>query len=1172
MASMDDVLQALVVVQQELANSRVEAAALKDKVERLTRNPFDASASTPQVTVNVSPPIPLASPERFSGDPRKVQAFLTQLSLQFSCRPASFPSNLSRVMFAISYLSGDAANWAVPLVRNDDPLLSDWNAFRSAFEKVFDHRTTTFSADRELLELRQGRSDLVTYLTTFNRLVAESEWPEEKRMSLYYQGLRDDMKDILAQIDPQPSTCTELVNLTLRLNHRLAERRGERRAGDRRPVIPEKEGRPVPNSHDLCGEPMEVGAVRAPLSRAEKESRRVQGLCMYCGRKGHYVRECPQKPRKKFSYSPTRKAAVTSGKISEKEDLPFIEPLSGFRLTSLTLLPQEEKASHLLLSVELVSQDRTHPVWAMIDSGATGNFIDEGVVKRLGLLRIPRKNPEIVLAVDGTPLKSGPLTEQTEDVGLVFSGVSPARREIIRLDIIEAPQYEIILGMPWLRKSNPVIDWQTKTVSFQSLRSEKVCSLYDNPPALALAQGLQLATVVEKAVILPSVYAKFKDLFDEGQAETLPPHRIYDCKIDLIPGALLPSCRVYALSDPETKHLRRYLDRFLEIGFIRPSCSPAASPLFFIAKANKELRTCIDYRMLNKNTIRNRYPLPLIPVLLEQVKEATIYTRLDLKGAYHLVRIREGDEWKTAFKTRYGLFEYLVMPFGLCNAPAAFQYFLNDVLKEYVDHFVIVYIDDILVYSTSLEQHMEHVSLVLQALQQHHLYCKLSKCEFHIQKVEFLGVDLSPEGFCMSTRKIQAVQAWPVPTSVRDVQCFLGFSNYYRRFICHFSHIVSPITRLLRKGVSFVWSEEAEEAFCFLKQAFCSAPILQHPQPEVPFIVEADASDIAIGAVLSQRNKTSGQLHPVAFLSKKLSAAELNYTVAEKELLAIKKAFQEWRHYLWGAQHPVTVYTDHRNLQYMKEARQLTQRQMRWMLFFSEYEFVVTFRPGVDNRKADSLSRQRDARNITSRPDEAIIQPEKVLCALHISHFLEKVSKHKSAAQWKEWAEVSQDRTLKHGIPLQGNRLYLPTPELRMQAFNWCHDAVTAGHPGYTKTAQIVQRHFRWKGWAKDVATWVARCEICARSKGENAKSQGKLMPLPTPEKPWQTISVDFVVGLPMDQGYNAIMVFPPTNRWPDGAPQPNPEEISEVLCKGRPGIVGVIAMAGRTIVQQCLA
>ncbi|KAJ1114308.1 hypothetical protein NDU88_002547 [Pleurodeles waltl] len=761
----------------------------------------------------------------------------------------------------------------------------------------------------------------------------------------------------------------------------------------------------------------------------------------------------------------------------------------------------------------------------MIDSGATGNFIDAGVVRRLGLPSIPRKDPEIVLAVDGTPLKSGSLTEHTEDVGLIFNGVSPEHKERIRLDIIEAPQYEIILGMPWLRKHNPVIDWQTKTVSFQSSRCENICFLYDESPMLALAQGLQLATVMEKTVILPSVYAEFKDVFDEGQAETLPPHRIYDCKIDLIPGALLPSCRVYALSDPETKHLRKYLDHFLEIGFIRPSCSPAASPLFFIAKANKELRTCIDYRMLNKNTVRNRYPLPLIPVLLEQVKEAVIYTRLDLKGAYHLVRIREGDEWKTAFKTRYGLFEYLVMPFGLCNAPAAFQYFLNDVLKEYVDCFVFVYIDDILVYSTSLERHLDHVSLVLLALRQHSLFCKLSKCEFHVRKVEFLGVDLSPEGFCMSTRKIQAVQEWPVPTSVRDVQCFLGFSNYYRRFIFHFSHIVSPITRLLRKGVSFVWSEEAEEAFCFLKQAFCSAPILQHPQPDAPFIVEADASDIAIGAVLSQRNKTTGQLHPVAFLSRKLSAAELNYTVAEKELLAIKKAFQEWRHYLWGAQHPVTVYTDHRNLQYMKEARQLTQRQMRWMLFFSEYEFVVTFRPGVDNRKADSLSRQEDVRTIASRPEEAIIKPERVLCALHISHFLEKVSKHKSAAQWKKWAELSQDRTLKHGIPLQGNRLYLPTRELRVQAFNWCHDAVTAGHPGYTKTAQIVQRHFRWEGWAKDVAAWVARCEICARAKGENAKSQGRLIPLPTPDKPWQTISVDFVVGLPMDQGYNAIMV-----------------------------------------------
>ncbi|KAJ1116405.1 hypothetical protein NDU88_004617 [Pleurodeles waltl] len=360
------------------------------------------------------------------------------------------------------------------------------------------------------------------------------------------------------------------------------------------------------------------------------------------------------------------------------------------------------------------------------------------------------------------------------------------------------------------------------------------------------------ATAAEKEVQLPKQYSSYQDVFDEKEAENLPPHRSYDCQIDLVPGGILPNCRVYALSEHENQHLRKYLDKFLENGFIRPSKSPTASPLFVVPKANRELRTCIDYRGLNKITIKNKYPLPLIPVLLEQVKKAKIYTKLDLRGAYHLVRMREGDEWKTAFKSRYGLFEYTVMPFGLCNAPAAFQFFLNDVLREYLDIFAIVYIDDILIYSDNENQHVQHVKKILAALRKHHLYCKLTKCEFHVTTVEFLGVILTPQGMVMAEKKVKAVSEWPIPKSVCDVQCFLGFANFYRRFINHFSQTVAPITKLLRKKEKFVWSPEADQAFSTLKEAFSTAPVLTHPDADRPFIVEADASDVAIGAVLSQ--------------------------------------------------------------------------------------------------------------------------------------------------------------------------------------------------------------------------------------------------------------------------------------------------------------------------------
>ncbi|KAJ1208721.1 hypothetical protein NDU88_004104 [Pleurodeles waltl] len=552
-------------------------------------------------------------------------------------------------------------------------------------------------------------------------------------------------------------------------------------------------------------------------------------------------------------------------------------------------------------------------------------------------------------------------------------------KEKIILDVIHAPQYGIILGLPWLTHHNPEINWAERKIVFSSALCNKQCLQKIQVPKVC---NSYIATVAEKEIQLSKQFSSYKDVFDEKGAETLPPHRSYDCQIDLAPGAILPNCRVYALSEHENQHLRKYLDQILENGFIRPSKSPAASPLFFVPKPNGELQTCIDYRGLNKVTIKNKYPLPLIPALLEQVKRAKIYTKLDLRGAYHLVRMREGDEWKTAFKTRYGLFEYTVMPFGLCNAPAAFQFFLNDVLREYLNIFAIVYIDDILIYSDNENEHVQHVKKILAALRKHHLYCKLTICEFHVTTVEFLGVILTPQGMVMAEKKVKAVSDWPTPKTVRDVQCFLGFAHFYRRFINHFSQTVAPITKLLRKKEKFVWSPEADQAFSTLKEAFSTALVLTHPDANQPFIVEADASDVAIGAVLSQRNKDTGQLHPVAYMSRKLNEAEQNYVIAEKELLAIRVTFKEWRHHLLGAKYTVTVYTDHRNLQFMSSTRLLTPRQLRWMLFFAKFDFVVTFRPGKDNRKADDLSRQGSTTLPAFQASRAIIAPDKVLCII----------------------------------------------------------------------------------------------------------------------------------------------------------------------------------------------
>ena len=322
---------------------------------------------------------------------------------------------------------------------------------------------------------------------------------------------------------------------------------------------------------------------------------------------------------------------------------------------------------------------------------------------------------------------------------------------------------------------------------------------------------------------------------------------------------------------------------------------------------------------MNEITIKNRYPLPLINSLLDRLTGSKFFTKIDLRGAYNLVRIKKGDEWKTAFRCRYGHFEYLVMPFGLTNAPAIFQNIMNDIFKEYLDYFVVILLDDILVFSKNLEEHKHHVRLVLEKLQQWKLYAKLEKCFFHQHEIEFLGYIIGPDGIKMCSDKTSSIKDWPTPSTITQVQSFLGFANFYCRFIYNYSKIAKPLTDLTKQNQQFQWTPEAEAAFLQLKKSLTQDPLLVHPDSAKPYTVHTDASNYAIGAVLSQNN------HPVAYYSRKLLDAEINYAIHDKELLAIVASFTHWRHYLVGSTFPITVYCDHKNLTFFRVKRLLKQ-------------------------------------------------------------------------------------------------------------------------------------------------------------------------------------------------------------------------------------------------------
>ncbi|KAK3549103.1 hypothetical protein QTP70_031898 [Hemibagrus guttatus] len=586
--------------------------------------------------------------------------------------------------------------------------------------------------------------------------------------------------------------------------------------------------------------------------------------------------------------------------------------------------------------------------------------------------------------------------------------------------------------------------------------------------------------------------------------------KVWDCAIDLLPNTPLPKGRFYPLSLPQSKAMEDYIETALAAGHIRPSTSPAAAGFFFVSKRDGGLRPCIDYRGLNAITVWYPYPLPLVPAVLEQLRGARVFTKLDLRSAYNLVRIRKGDEWKTVFHTTCGHYEYCVMPFGLTNAPAVFQALINEVFQDLLGKGVIAYIDDILVYSTSMEEHVRQVQEVLTRLQRHHLYVKLEKCEFHRSTVTFLGYVISHQGVEMDMVKVRAVTEWPAPTTVRELQRFLGFANFYRRCFRNYSSVAGPLTSLLRgKHKKLTWSDQAQMAFQQLKNCFTMAPILRHPDSDLPFVVEVDASSSGLGAVLSQRHGEPGKLHLCAFYSRKLTVAEVNYDVGNQELLAIKAVLEEWRHWLEGARHPFQVLTDHRNLEYLRRPKQLNPQHARWAMFFTRFVFTVTYRPGSKNGKADALSRQSEAANEHGQPD--LILPATAILA---------------PVQWDLVEEIRRahaEEPPPAGCP--SSRIFVPQ-QFRQQVMQWVHETPSSGHPRIRRSTQLIRRRFWWPSLGPDVKGYVRVCSTCAQARTSRQLPEGLLEPLPIPRHPWSHLSVDFLTDLPHSGGFTTVMVI----------------------------------------------
>src|SRR3954463_12436004 len=536
---------------------------------------------------------------------------------------------------------------------------------------------------------------------------------------------------------------------------------------------------------------------------------------------------------------------------------------------------------------------------------------------------------------------------------------------------------------------------------------------------------------------------------------------------------------------------------------------------------------CIDYRALNKITVKNRYPIPRIDDLMDQIHGAKVFTKIDLRSGYNQVRIHPNDIEKTAFRTRFGHYEFRVMPFGLTNSPATFMTLMQDIFRPLLDKFVIIYIDDILVFSRDYKEHEDHLRQVFQILRQNRLYAKTSKCAFFQESVEYLGHIISSKGVATDPAKVQAIREWPIPTNLKDVQSFLGLCNYYRRFVPSYSHIAAPLTALTRKNTPFIWDTKIQKAFQELKDRMSESPVLVIPSsnPDHPFAITTDASNFAIGGVLTQDQGYGPQ--PIAYTSRKLSDREQNYPTHEKELLAILRALKTWRVYLLG--NHFKIWTDHATLKFFQTQPRLSPKQARWSEYLEEYNHEIKYLPGKENHVADALSRRPDLQTNTIsswKPTTTITLADQLTDPDFTNIILTlqgEVVEPKVATSFLNHFSIGSLEQLMY----DQTQIFIPQGPLRTQIIRDHHDVPIAGHQGIERTHTAIHEFAYWPRMHQDIKRYISSCDSCQRIKTSQQSPAGLLQPLPIPAKPWEIISMDFIVQLPLTkQGHDAILVI----------------------------------------------
>ncbi|KAA3463936.1 DNA/RNA polymerases superfamily protein [Gossypium australe] len=660
--------------------------------------------------------------------------------------------------------------------------------------------------------------------------------------------------------------------------------------------------------------------------------------------------------------------------------------------------------------------------------------------------------------------------------------------------------FDLILGMDWLNTHSVLVNCGSKFIELKCENGDVIQVESGESDSLPVMISFMM---VEKylrkgyesylAFVLNTQESEVKietvpvlDVFPE-ELPRLPLVKEVEFGIELIPGIAPTSVAPYRMAPLELKELKVQL----------PSYSPLGAPVLFVKKKDGSMRLCIDYRQLNKAI----YPLPRIDDLFDQLKGATVFSKIDLRSGYYQLRVKEQDVPKIAFRIRYGHYEFLVILFGLTNAPAVFMDLMNRVFQPYLDKFVVVFIDDILVYSRNESDHAEHLRIVLQILRDKQLYAKFNKSEFWLREVRFLGLIVSGKGIRLDPEKVLAIVEWKSPRNMTEVRSFLGLAGDYRQFMKGFSMIATSMTKLLHKDVNFEWIEKCQQSFERLKTLLTEAPILVQPESGKEFVVYSDASINGLGCVLMQEGKV------VAYTSRQLKPHEKNYLTHDLELAAIVFALKIWRHYLYGEK--CRIYTDHKSLKYLMGQKDLNLRQRRWLKLLKDYELVIDYHPGKANVVADALSRKslyalRVMNTILSLSDDGAILTELRARPLFVQQICEAQRNDSEMLAKRAQCESgtnSEFRVSSDGCLMFHDRICIPKDdELIREILQEAHSSYLSVHPGSTKMYNDLKKFYWWPGMKRDISEYVTRCLICQQVKAEHQVPSGLLQPVMVPE------------------------------------------------------------------------